>query len=407
MLGTKEFQEEHTGLQIASELKDILQTWELSEDNLIAATTDNGSNIVCALEHLEWNNIRCFSHTLQLAVLKAVDVPHVSRALARCRNLVSHFNRSVKSTNLFKKKRVDLKHKSLCLIQEVATRWNSSYYMAERILSQQQPICATLIELRKGELMPTDAEFKTLENFVEVMKPFVDITEALGAEKWVTISTLTPLLYKILNIYLKVSSTDNTTVAAMKEAMYNDLSSRYHGTQRIILNKVALLDPRFKSLPFLKPEEKNDVTASIIEEIVNLTSVTQSTKDDASCSTPKPKRPRGEQVLLTLLSDVFSPSSEDEVPDDSSDCPRVQANLEMKAYLKEDSTEENPLEWWKKNAFRYPLLSNIARRYLIIPATSVPSERVFSAAGHIANQKRACLLPENVSMLVFLAENLQ
>ena len=239
MLETKEFQSEHTGIQIASELRDILESWDLSEDDLIAATTDNGSNIVSALEHLGWNNIRCFAHTLQLAVLKAVDVPDVSKALARCRNLVSHFNRSAKSTSLFKKKQVDLKHKSLCLIQEVATRWNSSYYMAERILSQQQPICATLIEIRKGELMPTDAEFKTLEYFVEVMKPFVDITEALGAEEWVTISTLTPLLYKILNIYLKVSSTDNTIVVAMKKAMYHDLSSRYHGTQHIILNKAA------------------------------------------------------------------------------------------------------------------------------------------------------------------------
>ena len=61
--------------------------------------------------------------------------------------------------------------------------------MAKQILNQQQPISATLIELRKGELMPTDAQFKTLEYFVEVMKPFVDITEALGAVKWVTIST--------------------------------------------------------------------------------------------------------------------------------------------------------------------------------------------------------------------------
>ena len=41
------------------------------------------------------------------------------------------------------------------------------------------------MELKKGKLMPTDGEFKTLEYLVKVMKPFVDITEALGAEKWV------------------------------------------------------------------------------------------------------------------------------------------------------------------------------------------------------------------------------
>ena len=202
----------------------------------------------------------------------------------------------------------------------------------------------------------------------------------------------------------------NTIVVAMKKAMHQDLSSCYHGTQHIILNKAALLGPRFKSLPFLKQEEKYDIAAAIVEEIVNLTSIIQVTNDDpdASCSIPKPKRSRGEHVLLTLLSDVFT-SSEDETTttSDSSDTPRVQANLEMKAYLKEEWTEEAPLEWWNKNTFHYLLLPSVAQRYLIIQATSVPSERVFSTAGHISNQKCACLLPENVKMLVFLAENLQ
>ena len=68
---------------------------------------------------------------------------------------------------------------------------------------------------------------------MKVTKSFVDITEALGAEKRVTISTLTPQLHKILIIYLKEVSTDE----AIKEAMYQNLSKQYHGTQRIILNE--------------------------------------------------------------------------------------------------------------------------------------------------------------------------
>ena len=52
----------------------------------------------------------------------------------------------------------------------------------ERILEQQQqqPLCATLLELKKGDLMPTDREFSTREAFKEVMKPIVEITEANG-----------------------------------------------------------------------------------------------------------------------------------------------------------------------------------------------------------------------------------
>ena len=45
----------------------------------------------------------------------------------------------------------------------------------------------------------------------------------------------------------------------------------------------------------------------------------------------------------------------------------------------------------------------MTRKYLALPAISTPS---FSIADSIVNKKRACLLPENVNMLVFLYENL-
>jgi len=41
------------------------------------------------------------------------------------------------------------------------------------------------------------------------------------------------------------------------------------------------------------------------------------------------------------------------------------------------------LEWWKANHAGFPHLSVLARRVLAIPATSAPSERLFSTAGNI------------------------
>lgn len=68
--------------------------------------------------------------------------------------------------------------------------------------------------------------------------------------------------------------------------------------------------------------------------------------------------------------------------------------------------ESDPLAWWKIHTVNFPILSRLARKYLCVPATSSPSERLFSASGNIVTCERACLKPEMVDMLVFLAKNL-
>ena len=147
-------------------------------------------------------------HTLQLAVEQALKLPDISKLTGRCKCLVAHFNRSSKSYALLRQKQIALRHEQHALVNDVVTRWNSSYYMVARVLEQQQPLCTTLLELKKGDLMPTDTEFANMELFVKTLKPIVDITEALGARKYVTISMLRPLLYKLLNVTLKNCDSD-------------------------------------------------------------------------------------------------------------------------------------------------------------------------------------------------------
>ena len=66
---------------------------------------------------------------------------------------------------------------------------------------------------------------------------------------------------------------------------------------------------------------------------------------------------------------------------------------------------KNAHSWWAENKLQFPTLSQLARRLLALPATSVPSERAFSKAGHIVCRRRARLAPSNVDKLVFLSHN--
>ena len=147
ILETREFTESHTAQNIGTELNDSLADWDLTELEMVGITTDNGANIVSAINLLGWSDrhVPCFSHTLQLGVQKAMAIPSVSKALGRCRRLVGHFHHSSKSNYLLQKKQEALNHPKHALVQNVITRWNSSFYMAERILEQQQPLCAALL----------------------------------------------------------------------------------------------------------------------------------------------------------------------------------------------------------------------------------------------------------------------
>ena len=54
-----------------------------------------------------------------------------------------------------------------------------------------------------------------------------------------------------------------------------------------------------------------------------------------------------------------------------------------------------------------PVLSILARRILCIPATSAPSERVFSVAGLTISKCRTSILPQHASDLIFLHDSWQ
>jgi hAT family C-terminal dimerisation region len=62
------------------------------------------------------------------------------------------------------------------------------------------------------------------------------------------------------------------------------------------------------------------------------------------------------------------------------------------------------LAWWKQHKQMLPVLFRLARKYLAIPATSIPTECVWSDAGNIVSSKRTQLTGERVGKLVFCYE---
>ena len=68
-------------------------------------------------------------------------------------------------------------------------------------------------------------------------------------------------------------------------------------------------------------------------------------------------------------------------------------------------TVKDPLDWWLRNAARWPIVAAVARHSLCVPASSATSESSFSKTGHIVRARRARLGGERIWQLSFLSWN--
>lgn len=117
----------------------------------------------------------------------------------------------------------------------------------------------------------------------------------------------------------------------------------------------------------------------------------------------EPETPRGKTARLESdFAELFGPNYESA---EQKRATTAAEELRDYAQLPQIATMENPLAWWACNEERFPRLAKLSKSYLAIPATSTPSERVFSLAGNTVTRQRSSLHPSHVDALVFLNAN--
>ena len=120
------------------------------------------------------------------------------------------------------------------------------------------------------------------------------------------------------------------------------------------------------------------------------------------------------KMTSITLSDLFDGMGNDidpaDPPEESKD---ERINLELEDYkslkglavVLPGGAVTDLLSWWQIHEKMLPLLSILARRMLCVPATSAPSERVFSIAGLTISKHRTSVQPQHASDLIFLHDN--
>ena len=269
--------------------------------------------------------------------------------------------------------------------------------MVERILEQAQAIRHVLSDDRRSNLSLTWQDTDVLQAVHNTLKPVSDFTDVLSGETYVTSSSILPMLQLCKDDVLAVSDEDVQLTKSIKTGILAKLEAKYESDSvRKLMRKCTFLDPRYRGGCEDDDSALAETRAALEAEMVALEG--QAAADPVSSRVEErevqPRPPKKKMTLGSLLQRKAVASA------GPVGTPEERAGAETIAYCRKPVTQgdENPLLWWKSDgAKRFPLMSRVARKYLCICATSSPSERVFSTAGHVVNPLHAQLKPEKVN----------
>lgn len=120
--------------------------------------------------------------------------------------------------------------------------------MIDRVLEQLPAIRRVLIDDRKhGHLNPTWQDVSVLESINAALKPLADFTDVFSGEKYVTVSSVKPVLDLLKGELLSPDPKDTILTENIKTKMCAVLDQKYSPAKlQELLRKATLLDPRYR-----------------------------------------------------------------------------------------------------------------------------------------------------------------
>ncbi|XP_055644650.1 E3 SUMO-protein ligase ZBED1-like [Toxorhynchites rutilus septentrionalis] len=249
LLECSEFNEKHTGENIASWIAQVLKTFNI-DFKITAIVTDNAANMKSAASILNIRNVSCYAHSLNLAVQNAI-AKSIKLVVDKVKLIVQFFKKSTSALSKLVDMQKPLNKAQLKLKQDVPTRWNSTFDMLDRVLINKEPIVSTLA-LLDSTLSLDSSEWDVIEHSVNMLRTFHDVTVEISSEQSVSLSK-TCVLYRIM--IKKMSTFPDASlpqsVRMLKTELVTGLQKRFGSIEdNELRSQAVLLDPRFKKQAF-------------------------------------------------------------------------------------------------------------------------------------------------------------
>ncbi|XP_025207739.1 zinc finger protein 618-like [Melanaphis sacchari] len=351
------------------------------------------------------NRLNCCAHVINTVLRNLFDSKFLNHEedgnkllnpvvilLNECKHLVKFMKSSGKNSEL-----------SQGLVQEVETRWNTRLLMFQSV-KRALPEIIQLYGEHFNRIQNINTEL--LEKITIFLEPFKKASDELEGDKYPTIQKVVLyqlLLKKHLKTYAELQEdifdaneelTPNSIMQKLGKRGLEFMKSKFKLAEE---HEIAIfLSPKFKCLKMFSEPDKSRIFQNIGLKLLEI-----ELKENI---TPENLHQEYNVTIQknTSNSSLFSEWEDGENNEDLDN--RRKYEKELEAYKKEkfDVIDDNLLDFWKRQNHIFPYLSVLARQILAIPASSASSERSFSVAGRLIEERRSCLSGTSVDSILFL-----
>ena len=381
------FPERHDHVNIREKIDGILMEIPNLDKSQCIFVTDSGANIVKACRDY-YVHYRCLAHRYSTALTigyeSACKESSLLDSVERDTNsLIGYFNHSEKNKNLPIRLKSGSRTRPWRHLHEKFYSINESY---DEILKILTPLGQEykLTRYLRNMIVYLEKIFSLFKSVFDILEPVktINISKVVPTY-FVLLDKLDKILIQFECEYPKdVYSQETEAIEILIENLKYSVSSKIE--IHSIYLAASFLDPEFKDFNLIPRKEESFAAAK--KFIVSCCEIHQITPE-------APKQPAGDDFLASARSASIQISSpiEDEI----------------ERYSSEKFSSKTLNAFWQSNTSKYPILSQIARRILVIPATSSGPERHFSISGKVGAPDRSLLHPEKLCLQSFVANNLK
>ncbi|CAN1762015.1 Zinc finger BED domain-containing protein RICESLEEPER 2 [Linum perenne] len=429
----------HRGDDIGAKIAECLQEWGLT--NLFTVTLDNASanDVACTFlrNKLEtWGNsfmdgrylhVRCVAHIVNLVVNDGLN--EIGMSVRRVREAVRWVHSSGQREEKFKAQVIAQNVQCKKMVSmDCPTRWNSTFLMLDTALTFE-PVFTVLDAIDptfKEDLLarktssgvpigtPTPEDWKLVRNLTKFLKFFNRMTLMASNQKYCTVHLFIGELTRLYNHIRKAVAGSDQHVANVAWNMRHKVEKYWDESvdENVKMNKIfyvaLLFDPKHKM-------QMLDHCLTVMYGALRGQQLKTMVKDELVKMFDKYR----DSLLESEAAQAQRPAAPPVIPEEDDDYDDTFAGYdlqhkvignraELDKYLDdaregaEDVTEEfDILGWWKVvGAYKYPIMTEIAKDILAIPISSVASETAFSNGGRVLDDFRSSLIPSIVEALI-------